>query len=201
MKYKILLALVWGALLVAIIYSIINSIKIKEMEGIAKSTIYSGPIQTMDNSLGSIELNGAKIKKIAKYDITGLIIGREVYYGKNSYGISNYDLTLAWGIAAQHSDDIKVVSMLNDRQVEYLLSGDLYTSYGNTATHYISNNHLIPINSTIKGLLKKAKIGKVIQMTGYLVYCEGNSWTWGPSSTSRTDTGCEIILVETVNYL
>lgn len=201
MKYKILLIIFWGALFVTIIFSIIDSIKINKMKSAAKSTIYSGPIQEIKEGLGSIELNGARIDKIAKYDITGLIIGKEVYYGKNAYKISNYDLTLAWGIAAQHSDDIKVISILNDRQVEYKLSGKLYSKYGDNATHYISNNHLIPVNSTVKRLLKKAKIGKVIQMTGYLVYCEGDNWTWGPSSTSRTDTGCEIILVETVNYL
>ena len=92
----------------------------------------------------------------------------------------------------------------NDRFTNFTIGGDLLKDYGNDATNYISNNHIIPMNNQQKNVLKKVRKGDVVQILGYLVYCEGNGWTWGPSSMTRTDTGngaCEIILAESIYIL
>ena len=202
--FKIVVILLVIGLIIVLINDIYINMKMKELAAKGKSTLKTGPIQQKIKE-ETIEIKGVKIKKLAKYDITGIVIAKEYYYfGGGPNKISKEDLTLCWGPAAEHKDDIYVLITGNDRFVNYRISGELYRQYGEDAQNYISNNHIIPINSTINKIIKKAKKGDAIQMTGYLVYCQGDNWTWGPSSMVRTDKGngaCEIFLVENARII
>ena len=212
-KKDILFFIIVGILFLAIIYVIINDVLVgmqtKEMIASGKSTLKSGPIQRKinGNKHETIDLKGAQITKLATYDITGLVLGMEYYYfGGGANKISPEDLVLAWGPAAtsKYSDDISVKIGGNDRFLNYSIKGEYYRDYNDVAGNYISNNHIIPINNTVKNILKKVRKGDVVQIIGYLVECQGNNWHWGPSSMSRTDSGahaCEIILAESIYIL
>ena len=64
-----------------------------------------------------------------------------------------------------------------------------------------SNMHMIPANRDVEKRLKSARVGAIIELSGYLVGIqERGQWTW-VTSLSRTDTGdgaCEIVWVERV---
>lgn len=212
-KNETLFFLILGILCIAIVYIIINDIivgiKIKQTVASGKSTLKSGPIQKIipENKRETIDFKGAKIKKIATYDITGVVIGMEYFYfGGGANTISPEDLVLAWGPASnrKYMNDISVKIGANDRFASYSIIGDFHNDYKEKATNYISNNHIIPMNNRLKSVLKKIRKGDVVQILGYLVDCKGNNWTWGPSSMTRTDKGngaCEIILAESIYIL
>lgn len=196
---KIIIIVLWIGAIAVIINNIGLNKKMKELTANAKSTLESGPIQQKIKE-EIIEFKDVKITKLARYDITGVVVTKEYYYyGGGANKISKEDLTLCWGPASKNIDDITVHFGLNDRFVEYSISGELYQKYGKNATNYISNNHIIPMSNSISKIIKRAQKGDTVQLVGYLVYCEGDGWTWGPSSMTRTDTGngaCEIFLVE-----
>lgn len=213
MKKDFLFKIVVAILCFAIIYVIINDIyvtkKIKETVASGKSTLQRGPVQKIINEKNqeTIDFKGVKITKLATYDITGLVLGMEYYYfGGGANSISPEDLVLCWGpvATAKYKNDISISIGGNDRFTNFTIGGNLLKDYGNDATNYISNNHIIPMNNQQKNVLKKVRKGDVVQILGYLVYCEGDGWTWGPSSMTRTDTGngaCEIILAESIYIL
>ena len=199
-----------GILLIAIIYVIINDIivgiQMKKTVPTGKSTLKSGPIQIMipENQRETIDFKGVKITKLASYDITGVVIGMEYYYfGGGANTISPKDLALAWGPVAtdRYLGDISVPYETNDRTTRFWPTGELLKDYKDNYNHYMSNNHIIPANNRLKSVLNKIRSGDKVQIQGYLVYCEGDRWTWGPSSLSRTDHDCEIILAESIYIL
>ena len=158
----------------------------------SKSNISSNPIQRDLREQETIEFKGVEITKLAEYDITGMVLGREFYYfGGGANTISPEDLVLGWGPAAQerYIGDIGVVSIVNDRYTNLTFQGEYYEKFGEESGNYISNNHIIPMNNQVNTVLKKAKEGDIVKIVGWLVYCKGDNWTWGPSSMTRTDTG------------
>lgn len=198
---KIIIVVAWIGVALAVINNIILDKKMKQLAATGKSTLQSGPIQQKIKE-ETIEFKGVKITKLAKYDITGVVIAKEYYYiGGGANKISKEDLTLCWGPAVKHINDIDILFSPNDRKVEFRIVGEFYQKYEKKAKHYVSNNHLIPMNKTVSRIIKKTREGDTIQLVGYLVYCEGNNWTWGPSSMTRTDNGCEIVLVESAKII
>lgn len=150
-----------------------------------------------------IEFKGVEITKLASYDITGKVIGMEFFRfgGGGANKISPQDLTVCWGPAVSplYEGDIESIYTLNDRGEAIAYGGRYAADYGNNGMNYVSNNHIIPLNSTVKNTLYKIRKGDTVQMLGWLVYCKGNNWTLGPSSLVRNDHGngaCEILLVE-----
>ncbi len=188
----ILIILVW-ILLFKIIF---DQFAVKKANKIvlekSKSTIQSNPIQKELIEQEIIEFKGVEITKLAEYDITGMVLGREFYYfGGGANSISPEDLVLGWGPAAQerYIGDIGVVSVINDRYTNLTFQGDYYERFKEESGNYVSNNHIIPMNNQVKTVLKKVREGDIVKIVGWLVYCKGDNWSWGPSSMTRTDTG------------
>ena len=188
----ILIILVW----IFLFKLIFDQFAVKKVNEIvlekSKSNISSNPIQRDLREQETIEFKGVEITKLAEYDITGMVLGREFYYfGGGANTISPEDLVLGWGPAAQerYIGDIGVVSIVNDRYTNLTFQGEYYEKFGEESGNYISNNHIIPMNNQVNTVLKKAKEGDIVKIVGWLVYCKGDNWTWGPSSMTRTDTG------------
>ena len=202
---KVIIIIVWTAVILIIANKIYQNVVTKNEKATGKSTLESGPIQEKLRETEVIELKKTKITKLAKYDITGIVIAKEYfYYGEGANKISKQDLALCWGPAVNYIDDISVLIGANDRRVEYSISGEFYEKFKEKANHYISNNHIIPINNKVSKIVEKAKKGDKIQLVGYLVFCQGDNWSWGPSSMSLTDSGdgaCEIFLVESATII
>lgn len=175
----------------------------KEYASKVRSSLKTGPIQVMLLQKEKIEFKGVEITKLAKYDITGKVIGMEFFRfgGGKANKISPQDLTVCWGPAVSpiYEGDIKSKYTANDRSASIVYGGRYAADFGDNGMNYVSNNHIIPLNGKVKNTLYKVRKGDTVKMLGWLVECKGKNWTWGPSSLVRTDRGngaCEIVLVE-----
>ena len=188
-------------LIKAIGYDIDLGNKKEEYASRVQSSLQTGPIQRnfKDDEKETIDFKGVKITKLATYDITGVVVAMEFFYfGGGANTISEQDLSLTWGPAAssKYRDEIQTIFGANDRVAFFRFGENYYSKYKEKAITYVSNNHIIPMNNQVKTELKKVKMGDTVEMLGWLVYCKGNNWHWGPSSMVRNDEGCEIILTE-----
>jgi hypothetical protein len=68
---------------------------------------------------------------------------------------------------------------------------------GDISTHS-ANMHLVPADSAVARRLLRARIGQLVELSGFLIRAEGaDGWRW-TSSLSRMDTGdgsCEVVWV------
>lgn len=119
-----------------------------------------------------------------------------------------YDLLLAWGNMADGNVDSKLTWEQADRQgvVSGTLGGatgpDISNSY---VISHVSNNHLVPANSSIRTALQTIRPGDTVKIDGRLVdvkvQTDDRRVYTVQTSESRTDQGdgaCEIIFVERI---
>ncbi len=171
------------------------------------------PIQTVTTGEKHIKRKGYELTLdyLYAYDIEGLVITTKNYNGSSlDDELSPKDVGLAWGNVAKYNTQLGIHWVAKHRALEFK---DDENSWGENqvfvgsvedALKQISNNHLIVLDSSIRESVKKIKVGDHIRIKGYLVNIEGDNsmkhFSWC-SSTSRDDTGCEVILVESVEWL
>lgn len=180
------------------------------------------PVQTgIEYESFDVKKNGINITitKLAKYDITGKVEGIKDFssnflanfFSFNSEDFTNYisprDLALSWGELSlnENADSIEADQYFfnGNRVVLFRHSSKLTSKYDERyITSHRSNNHIITLDKGLKKELLRLKQSDVVRIVGYLVECRAdNGWSWGPSSMSRFDTGCEIILAEDIVIL
>ena len=159
-----------------------------------------------------------KITKLASYDITGKVEAIKDYspnflanfFSFNAHDMTNYisprDLAMSWGEIAldKNSDKIRADQNVFNGERRVLFAYPLLTSeyQDEFVESHLSNNHVITLDSGLKRQLLKIKESDIVRIIGYLVDVDcDNGWHWGPSSMSRTDSGCEIILAEDIVIL
>lgn len=144
-----------------------------------------------------------KITPIANYDIQGLIVAD--YDSQNWLDVTHKndpaqtkDVCLIWGS-----------NLKNGIYRELKYNHEEFTCYVNWANNdqaakfngrQFSNNHLIPTNDKLTGLIKNSHIGDQVRIKGMLVNYQilddkGQLLGSRNTSTVREDHGCEIILV------
>lgn len=156
------------------------------------------------------------LTKLASYDIVGKVEAIKDFssnflanfFSFSSDNFTNYisprDLALSWGEVSLDKNSNSIVAdqyyFNEERRVLFSYNYELTSKYGReyVETH-VSNNHIIALDDGIRKQLMKIKQSDVVRIIGYLVdvKCD-NGWSWGPSSMSREDTGCEIIYAEDI---
>ena len=169
------------------------------------------PIQTPADGRTRIDFLGgeANITFEYAYEIEGLAVHTRRYFGLIDMGnaISPMDVGLVWGRVAEMNKQMNINWGHGERylKIEDVDAKDLMAvggvDYLNT---HLSNNHLIPADSSVRRKVKKIRRGDHIKIKGYLVSVYGKRWgreyTWD-SSTTRNDNGCEVIYVTDVEFL
>ena len=147
-----------------------------------------------------------------KYEVDALVVSAKSYKGYSIQDtICPKDIAFAWGDVAAHNSDIDFHWSQSGRFCYWELDSydDAATLGGvNAIIPQISNNHIIPADTTVKDDLKKVKTGDHIRLEGYLVDIvgtdkDGTTFTWS-SSTSRDDTGngaCEVIYTTKIEWV
>lgn len=194
----------------------------KEYDYMAGKDFIAAPIQEpidKDEELYEVQnIDGYtfKIKKLAKYAVSGRVVNVQDYLGYDVVNrFSPRDFTLAYGLYA-NKDNTKgiIFYSLHDRFVHYhMLSSNKISELGGPNRFYlsVSNNHIIPADKKVRKLMYKVKEDDYIRVEGFLVsvYYDNNeknvvnTGLWS-SSTRRNDTGagaCEIILVKNIVWL
>jgi hypothetical protein len=158
------------------------------------------PVQRLlqPNEVPAWTAQGDKITPLARYDITARILSREPYWFDSFAKVCPVDLALGWG----RMSNPEVYDALGVTQAQrwyfYRWSGEPPIP-PDEIIRESANNHILPANPAVSGLIADFREGDVVHLTGYLVKVDdphGLSWT---TSLSRTDTGpgaCEIMWVE-----
>ncbi|MGP1683437.1 MAG: hypothetical protein ACTS8S_14035 [Giesbergeria sp.] len=142
---------------------------------------------------------GFQIQPLASFAVDARVLSREDYYLGKDAELAPVDLALGW-----------------KRMADPAVYGQLDISQGRRWYFYrwqgappipvqeivesSANMHLIPANVAVGKVLKKAREGALIRLTGHLVTAtDASGWRW-TSSLTRTDSGadsCELVFVET----
>jgi hypothetical protein len=155
---------------------------------------------------------------LASYDIKGLVIDTHHYNDKTPFDKAfPVDVSIGWGQYAANRGAMDCHN--NDqRKLKCEFNGEELDRLNITRTEMInlvSNNHLAPADRDIYFKLERIKPGDYVELKGYLVSMsilddDGGSFQ-ATSSLRRTDhmssvfdtsdTGCEIMLVTSVDWL
>lgn len=144
-----------------------------------------------------------KLKILYSYDIWGLVVSK--YNANNWLDITHKqdpgnieDVCVVWGKNIADGAYQKVTYKSGEYTCYYSWKGSAPEFYGT----YLANNHLIPKDSKVTSLIRRAAIGDQVHIKGYLVdysvLKNGQEIFTRRTSTTRNDTGngaCEIIYV------
>lgn len=134
---------------------------------------------------------------LARYTLEAKVLGKERYRTGKEAEISPYDLALGW----QELSDQAVVDKISFSQSGrwYRYRYPAYSVSQDLVQNKSANNHIIPANDKVIGVLHDIREGDIVALDGYLVEIrDANGWSWR-SSLTRSDTGghaCEVFWVE-----
>ena len=154
---------------------------------------------TISVALPPFQVKGYTLKALARFSMTARVLGVEPYYFDRGADLAPVDLTLGWGPMS----DTSVLSKLSISQggrFYYWRVSELPIPRRDIEVNS-ANMHLIPATPAVERQLKRARVGNIVQFSGYLVEARaGDGWRW-VSSLTRDDTGagaCELIWVEQI---
>jgi len=140
---------------------------------------------------------GYALTALASFALQARVLSAERYYFDRESDLAPVDLALGWGPMS----DSSVLSKISISQ-----GGRFY--YWHVSEFPIprrdieinsANMHLIPATSEVEGQIKRARVGDIVHLSGYLVEVRADDgWRW-VSSLTREDTGagaCEVVWVE-----
>ena len=155
------------------------------------------PVQTPTDK-AAFAFEGYQIRPLAQFAVRARVLGREDYRMDKEAELSPIDLALGWKQMA----DPAVYGPLNITQ------GGRWYRYSwkdqppialQEIIESSANMHMIPANAAVHKVLKKAREGSFVQISGYLVEATNTQgWRW-TSSLTRSDSGggsCELVFVE-----
>ena len=155
------------------------------------------PVQTPTNK-AAFAFEGYQIRPLAQFAVRARVLGREDYRMDKEADLSPIDLALGWKQMANPA----VYGPLNITQ------GGRWYRYSwkdqppiplQEIIESSANMHMIPANTAVRKVLKKAREGSFVQISGYLVEAtNAQGWRW-TSSLTRSDSGggsCELVFVE-----
>ncbi len=155
------------------------------------------PVQTPTNK-AAFAFEGHQIRPLAQFAVRARVLGREDYRMDKEADLSPIDLALGWKQMANPA----VYGPLNITQ------GGRWYRYSwkdqppiplQEIIESSANMHMIPANAAVHKVLKKAREGSFVQISGYLVEAtNAQGWRW-TSSLTRSDSGggsCELVFVE-----
>lgn len=143
------------------------------------------------------QVKGYTLTALARFSLTARVLGTEHYSFDREADLVPVDLALGWGPMS----DSSVLSKISISQ-----SGRFYYWHVNEfpiprrdIEVNSANMHLIPATPAVERELKRAQVGNIVHLSGYLVEARASDgWRW-VSSLTREDTGagaCELIWVE-----
>lgn len=144
-----------------------------------------------------------RVEPVARWEQWGLVVSHnniksvaDIYHDSSS--VDTKDLCLIWGANLQGSDY---------QRVDFK-SGPwtCYFSYGSGVEFHhqaLGNNHLITDDSAVRHILDEVRVGDQVHLSGLLVNYQMEDWQgfWRRTSTSRTDSDCEVVFLEEIEIL
>jgi hypothetical protein len=144
-----------------------------------------------------------RVRPVAEYRIRGLVVSHndidslaDIYHDEGS--VDTKDLCVLWGENAASG---------SYRQVDF--SSGPFTCYARWPGEVVfrgdelANNHLITADPGVRRAIDGVRVGDQVAVHGLLVDYQMEGWgkSWRRTSTSRRDSGCEVVFVEDLQVL
>jgi len=158
------------------------------------------PLQADADGASPAVLGRWRLTPRARYDITARILAREDYRFDRLSDLIPEDLALGWGPMS----DNKVIRAFDISQSVRFYSWmpkQALPIPRQAVIEHSANTHVIPADAGVARQLKRARIGQVIHLRGYLVNAVRDDGAYITTSMTRSDSGpgsCEVLLVEQV---
>lgn len=143
------------------------------------------------------------IEPLASYKISARILSIEKYWFAPHSDVSPVD----WAVGWKEMSDSRVLDQLKINQGNrfyfYNWKNSSYLPSAEVMKNTSANMHLIPSNEYIEGLIKKARVGHLVDLQGYLVRVNKKDGSEMLSSLTREDSGagaCEVMWVTDLHY-
>ncbi|MCL5407030.1 MAG: hypothetical protein M1429_00830 [Patescibacteria group bacterium] len=176
---------------------------------VIESTLFEPPVQNeVENTPFDLDYKGFKYKLTPRYEYSlyGMVLA--YHYSDSWIDISHKndpynteDICVMWG----RDINTEIYRKMKFSHGDWTCYADFKSSASSTDyqqfnSNEISNNHLIPANDYINGLMRQAKNGDQIYIKGYLVdyevfNTEGQKVGGRQTSTTVEDQKCEVIYV------
>ena len=159
---------------------------------------YQGDIGRLPKKM---EKPGYVIEPLARFSIEARVLRAEHYYLDRGADLAPVDLALGWGTMS----DTAVIEKLKITQGGRFyrwepLERALPIPRRDIETQS-ANMHMVPADDDVARLLKGARRGHIVKLSGYLIEARAPDGWRQRSSLTRNDTGagaCEIIWVERI---
>lgn len=137
------------------------------------------------------------VTALARFSLKARVLGVEHYSFDREADLVPVDLAFGWGPMSDSSVLSKISISQGGRFYNWRASE--FPIPRREIEVKSANMHLIPATSAVERQIKRARVGNIAQLSGYLVEVRGpDGWRW-VSSLTREDTGasaCELIWVE-----
>lgn len=185
--------------IVGVIVTFLHSCQNKSPEQMPGVLVAGSPQQENFNEFSPFVLSGFTITPVANYAIRARVLG-VIEYDDETSVIVPVDLALGWGNMSDSSLLNQMTISQSDRWYHWRY--ERQPSVNNTyIIQHSSNNHIVPANASVLGILKLVRVNDIINITGYLIDIKLPGGRVQHTSQTRNDTGggsCEIIWVETI---
>jgi hypothetical protein len=158
------------------------------------------PLQADADGASPAVLGRWRLTPRARYDITARVLAREDYRFDRLSDLIPEDLALGWGPMS----DNKVIRAFDISQSVRFYSWmpkQALPIPRQAVIEHSANTHVIPADAGVARQLKRARIGQVIHLRGYLVNAVRDDGVYITTSMTRSDSGpgsCEVLLVEQI---
>jgi hypothetical protein len=156
------------------------------------------PRQVAMAGVQSLELEGYRLTRRARFEIRARVLSREDYRWGTEADLSPMDLALGWGVMSDQAvlDRIKITQGSRWYFTRYELPAPIPDR---EIIRHSGNMHMVPAGSSVLRELRKVRSGDIVRASGYLIDVDhGSGFRWR-TSLSRNDTGggsCEIFYLE-----
>ncbi len=144
-----------------------------------------------------------RVRPVAEYELAGVVVSHnniesfaDLYHDSTS--VDTKDLCVVWGQNLETSDYRRVSYRSGSFTCYYRYPpGVRFRKRG------LGNNHLITDDASIRDRIADVRVGDQVRLRGLLVDYQMDDWRdyWRETSTVRTDDGCEVVYVESIEVL
>jgi hypothetical protein len=183
------------ALLVALAWHWHGSRPIEHPPGVL---VAEAPLQQpLDEAPAPLRKRDVTIKPLAKFALTGRVLGRADYRWDELAQLVPVDLALGWGRMSD-SSVLDKVHISQSARFFFWQVGQ-FPIPEREIIESSANMHLIAADDSIERTIKRTRVGDVVTFDGYLVEADWPNGARTVSSLTRSDSGagaCEVVWVE-----
>lgn len=144
-----------------------------------------------------------RVRPVATYELWGLVVSHndihsvaDIYHDASA--VDTKDLCVIWGDNLRHTEYLRAKYHSGPFTCYVSWSEPL-----DLRMDEIANNHMITDSPAVRRAIAGVEVGDQVHFRGLLVNYQMEDWEdfWRNTSTVRTDSGCEVVYVESLEVV